>query len=219
MAHDHDHSSPTHAHGRKTRQRLGWAFALTAGFMGVEVVGGWLSGSLALIADAGHMLTDAGALALAWYAARVAARPADARRSYGHDRMPVIAAFVNGLALIAIVGWIAYEAIARLLEPAPITALPMLAVAIAGLLVNAAVFAILHGAEKNDINVRGALLHVMGDLLGSVGAIIAAVVILLTGWTAADPILSLVIVLLIVRSAWGLVRRSGQVDSNAKCDV
>ena len=179
--------------------------------MGVEAIGGWLSGSLALLADAGHMLTDAGALSLAWYAERATARPADGHRTYGHHRFPVIAAFVNGLVLIAVVGWIGIEAAFRLASPQPVMALPMIAVAAAGLAVNGLVFLVLHGADRSDLNLRGALLHVLGDLLGSVAALAAAGIILLTGWTAADPLLSLLIVALILRSSWSLVRNSAHI--------
>lgn len=204
--HGHGHHGATH-----NRRRLAWACALTFGFMGVEAVGGWLSGSLALLADAGHMLTDAAALALAWYAERATGRPADRQRTYGHHRFPVIAAFVNGLTLIAVVGWVGVEALLRLAAPQPVMALPMMAVAAAGLAVNGIVFLILHGADHGDLNLRGAFLHVLGDLLGSVAALAAAGIILLTGWTAADPLLSLLIVALILRSSWLLVRRSGHI--------
>lgn len=212
-AHDHTHD---HAHhhdhgGHGNRTRLAWTVGLTGSFMVAEAVGGWLTGSLALMADAGHMLTDTGALALAWYAERAAARPADTRHTYGHQRFPVVAAFVNGLALIAIVAWIAAEAIPRLMTPQPVLAGPMIAIAVAGLVVNAVVFFILHGTSRADLNIRGALWHVVGDMLGSAGAIIAAGLILAFGWTAADPILSLVIATLVLRGAWGLVRQSGRI--------
>lgn len=179
--------------------------------MMVEVVGGVLSGSLALLADAGHMLTDTAALALAWMALAVSRKPPDTQRSYGYHRMQVLVAFVNGLALFVIVGWIAFEAFDRFFDPVPILGTPMLLVACAGLVVNIAAFVILHGAQHDNINIRGAALHVLGDLLGSVAAIAAAICILLTGWTPIDPMLSLLVGALILRSAWKVVAQSGHI--------
>ena len=190
----------------RNERRVLAALCLTGVFMLVEAAGGLLSGSLALLADAGHMLTDTAALALAWVAFRTSRRPADPRRSYGYHRLQVIAAFVNGAALAAIVAWIAFEAIGRLLEPRPIDGPLMLAVAAVGLLVNISAFLILHGADRDNLNVRGAILHVVGDLLGSVATLAAAGVILATGWTPIDPMLSLLVAVLILRSAWALVR-------------
>jgi cobalt-zinc-cadmium efflux system protein len=184
---------------------------LTAGFMAFEAVGGLLAGSLALLADAGHMLTDAAALAFAWLAFRLARRPADAQRSYGYHRFQVLAAFLNGVVLIAIVAWIIFEAVQRLHEPVEILGGLMLAVAAVGLAANVVAFVILHGANRDNLNVRGALLHVMGDLLGSAAAIVAAIVIIVTGWTPIDPLLSVLVALLILRSAWALVRHSTHV--------
>jgi cobalt-zinc-cadmium efflux system protein len=157
------------------------------------------------------MLTDAASLTLAWGAFRVGRRPHDARRTYGYHRLQVLAAFVNGVTLIAIVGWIALEAVRRLLSPIEVMGGLMMAVAVLGLLVNLAAFGILHGAERDNLNVRGAALHVLGDLLGSVAAIVAAAVIVWTGWTPIDPILSLFVALLILRSAWFLVGKSGHI--------
>ena len=184
---------------------------LTGTFMVAEVVGGVLSGSLALLADAGHMLTDTAALALAWAAFRAARKPADPLRSYGYHRFQVMAAFVNGAALVAIVAWIAFEAVHRLMAPTPVLGGMMLAVAVLGLLVNVAAFLILHGGDRANLNIRGATLHVVGDLLGSVAVIAAAVVILGTGWMPIDPVLSLLVAALILRSAWRLVRESGHI--------
>lgn len=209
-----DHGSHGHGSGHvhaSNERRLAWAIILTGGFMVVEVIGGVLSGSLALIADAGHMLTDFAALSLAWFGFRIARRPADPDRTYGYHRFQVLAAFVNGMTLIAIVGWIGFAAIGRLLDPVPVMGWPMMAVAVAGLAVNIVVFAILHGGDRHNINMRGAALHVLGDLLGSVAAIAAAIVILTTGWTPIDPILSMVVAALILRSAWLIVRQSGHV--------
>lgn len=184
---------------------------LTVGFMVVEVAGGLLSGSLALLADAGHMLTDAAALGFAYLAFRLGRRPADAERSYGYHRFQVLAAFLNGVILIAIVAWIVFEAVQRLREPVEILGGLMLAVACVGLVVNVIAFAVLHGGNRENLNMRGALLHVLGDLLGSLAAIIAATVIILTGWTPIDPLLSVLVALLIARSAWMLVRQSTHV--------
>lgn len=206
MAHDHDHHT-----GQDSQRRLFWAILLTGGFMVAEVVGGILSGSLALLADAGHMLTDTAALALAWFAARISRRPADEKRSFGYHRVQILAAFVNGLTLIAIVVWILIEAIRRLLSPVEVMGTPMLAIAALGLLVNVVVFAILHFGDRDNLNIRGAALHVLGDLLGSVAAIVAALVILATGWMPIDPLLSVLVAMLILRSAWKLTRESGHI--------
>jgi cobalt-zinc-cadmium efflux system protein len=201
-----------HAHQSHAREsRLLAAFALTASFMLVELVGGLLAGSLALLADAGHMLTDAGALALAWGAARAARRPHDARRTYGYHRLEVLAAFVNGAVLIVVVAWIAVEAARRLLAPAPVLGGPTLAIAAIGLLVNLAACAVLHRGGTDNLNVRAAALHVLGDLLGSLAALIAGAVILATGWTPIDPLLSIFVALLVLRSAWFLLRHSGHI--------
>lgn len=212
--HTHDHAhhhGGAHVHSGVNERRIGWAALLTGIFMLVEVVGGLISGSLALLADAGHMLTDFAALSLAWAAFRVARRPADWKRTYGFDRFSVLVAFVNGFSLFVIAGFIIVEAVQRLNAPVDVLGGPMLAVAAAGLVVNIAAFVILHGADRNNLNVRGAALHVLGDLLGSVAAIAAALIILTTGWTAADPILSVLVALLILRSAWMVVKESGHI--------
>jgi cobalt-zinc-cadmium efflux system protein len=208
MGSSHNHSH--HATATNER-RVFWAMLLTGGFMLAEVVGGILSGSLALLADAGHMLTDAAALALAWFAFRMSRRPASVQRSYGHHRFQVLAAFINGSVLLGVAAWIAIEAVERLFDPVEVLGGTMLVIAALGLLVNIAAFLILNSGGQENLNVRGAALHVLGDLLGSVGALIAAGVILLTGWTPIDPILSMLVALLVVRSAWDLVRRSWHV--------
>mgnify|MGYP003626511354 CR=1 FL=1 len=204
------HSHSDHAHGGNER-RVFWAALLTGGFMIVEAAGGLFAGSLALLADAGHMLTDSASLILAWLAFRIARRPADWQRTYGFDRFQVLAAFVNGLALFVVAGWVIFEAIDRLSAPEPVLAGPMMVVAIAGLLVNIVTFFVLHGAERDNLNVRSALLHVVGDLLGSAGAIAAAGIIFWTGWMPIDPILSVLVSMLILRSAWRVVRDSGHI--------
>ncbi len=187
------------------------ALILTAVFMVVEVIGGILSQSLALLADAGHMLTDTMALALAAVAFQVSKRPADGRLTYGYQRFQILAAFVNGLSLLAIVGWILFEAFSRFLSPRDVLGETMLVVAAAGLVVNVIAFVVLHGGDQENMNIRGAALHVAGDLLGSIAAIVAAVVILYTGWMAIDPILSVAVAALILKSAWTLVKRSAHV--------
>ncbi len=192
-------------------RRVTIALGLTAVFMLVEVVGGILAGSLALLADAGHMLTDTMALALAAMAFHVSKRPADRKLTYGYQRFQILAAFVNGLTLLFIVGWILFEAVRRFLAPPEVLGGTMLVVASAGLIVNIIAFVVLHGGDRDNLNIRGAALHVAGDLLGSVAAIIAAVVIIYTGWMAIDPILSVAVAALILRSAWALVMRSAHV--------
>ena len=179
--------------------------------MVVEVIGGLLAGSLALIADAGHMATDFAALSLAWLAFRFSRRPADARRTYGFDRLSVLAAFVNGTALFVVAGFIVIEAARRLAEPHAVAGGLMLAVAVAGLAVNLGAFWVLWQGDRGNLNLRAALLHVAGDLLGSAGAIAAALVILATGWTPIDPILSVLVALLILRSAAMVVRESAHI--------
>lgn len=200
-----------HDHGAANERRASWAAALTFGFMLVEAAGGLLAGSLALLADAAHMLTDAGGLVMTWLAFRLGRRPADAARTYGFGRAETLAAFVNGVLLIVLSLWIGYEAALRLFRPAPVLGGAMLAVAVVGLAVNLLVFAVLHGGDRANLNIRGALLHVLGDLLGSAAAILAASVILLTGWTPIDPLLSALIGLLVLRAAWRLVREAGHI--------
>jgi cobalt-zinc-cadmium efflux system protein len=213
-AHSHGHEFPhgDHAHDySQSSTRLKWAFALTAGFMIAEVIGGWISGSLALIADAGHMLTDAASLGLAIYALKASARPADATRSYGFGRMQVLAAFVNGGSLIALAAWICVEAALRVAHPSPILAGPMLVIAVLGLVVNIIAFFILHGGDKHDLNMQGAVAHVLGDMLGSVATIVAALVIMKTGWFPIDPILSVFVALLIVRTGIKITKQSAHI--------
>jgi cobalt-zinc-cadmium efflux system protein len=224
MSHNHSrHQGHSHAHGhghgqgagrdsgKLNARSLGWAALLTGGFMVAEAVAGVLSGSLALIADAGHMLADAASLALAWLAIWMSRKPPDQRRTYGSHRFQVLAAYSNGLTLFFIAIAVTWEAVSRLREPTPVLGGPMLVVAILGLAVNVVAFLVLHGAESKDLNVKGAILHVVGDMLGSVAAMVAAVVILWTGWTPIDPLLSVLVALIILRSAWFLVRESGHI--------
>ena len=191
--------------------RLAVVLALTVVFMVVEAIGGWISGSLALLADAGHMLTDAGALGLSLFSAWIALRPASPRKTYGYQRWEILAALINGAALFGIATWVILEAIQRIHHPQPIRAQLFLIVAAGGLLVNLISLAILHGIRKGNLNTRGAYLHVLGDALGSVGALGAAGIILLTGWTLADPIVSIALALLILIGAWRLLRESTDI--------
>ncbi|MCA8901641.1 MAG: cation transporter [Hyphomonas sp.] len=219
--HDHAHShGHDHAHGHAhhadmstadSRRRVAIAAVLTGGFMVAEIAGGLISGSLALLADAAHMLTDSGSLLLAWLGYKLAERPADAARSYGFARMKVLAAFTNGICLIALACWIVWEAIHRLLDPVPVMGGVLMAVAAGGLVVNIIAAAILHGGDKHDLNMQGALWHVIGDLLGSVAAIAAAAIILWTGWTPADPILSVLVALLVLVAGVRIARQSGHI--------
>lgn len=192
-------------------RKLLFAFVLTTVMMVAEVFGGFWSGSLALLADAGHMMVDSLALLLAVLSAWFAKRPADARRSYGYGRMEVLAGFVNALTQFALVAFIAYEAIERLFNPSPILSGVMFVVALIGLLVNVVVLRTLHGHAHDDVNVAGATLHVLGDLLGSVAAVLAALAVRWMGWLWADPMLSLLVSLLILNSAWRLLRRSAHI--------
>jgi len=208
------HGSHDHGPGEidaKNEKRMGLAALLTGSFMFVEVVGGVVAGSLALIADAGHMLTDFASLSLAWFAFRLARRPADWKRTYGFDRFQVLVAFANGLALFAIAGWIVYEAIERLTGTPHVSGGIMVMVATAGLFVNIAAFRLLLGADGENLNVRGAAIHVLGDLLGSVAALVAGAVILLTGWMPIDPLLSILVAAIIVRSGWHVVAASAHI--------
>lgn len=219
MTHPHHHPGEPHHHPHGAalapERSAMRAFLLTAGFMVVEALGGWLSGSLALIADAAHMLTDAVALGLAWLAFRFGRLAADRSRSYGYRRLEVLAALVNGLLVVGLAVWLVWEAAHRLAEPAPVLALPMLAVAAAGLAVNVLVLRSLHHGhdhgEEENLNLRGASLHVLGDLIGSAAAVVAALVILASGWTPIDPILSVAVAGLILVNAWRLIRQATHI--------
>lgn len=198
-------------HGSGNERAVGLAALLTGVFMLAEVIGGALSGSLALLADAGHMLTDFASLVLAWLAFRLARRPADWKRTYGFDRFSVLAAFVNGLSLFVIAGWICYEAFERLRQPVPVLGGIMFWIAATGLVVNILAFWVLTRGDGENLNVRAALLHVAGDLLGSIAALVAALVIIVSGWTPIDPVLSVLVAVIILRSAWHVVRESGHI--------
>jgi len=187
-----------------------------------EAVGGYLANSLTLLADAGHMLLDSSALGLSWYAMRLSQREQDHRLSYGYHRFQVLAAFVNALTLFALAGWILFEALSRLDNPQPMLPIPALLVAFGGFMVNITVYRMLHGAE--NLNVRSAALHVLGDLLGSVAAMVAAASVLMFDWIYADPILAIFIVAILLRGAWRILRESAHillegVPSNIDLDI
>ena len=192
-------------------RRMLAVLALTALFMVVELVAGLVSGALALVADAGHMLTDVGALGLSVFTAMLARRPADLKRTFGYLRWEIIAALVNGAALFGLAAWVVVEAVGRIASPQPIRTGIFLTVAGLGLVVNLISLRVLHGAQHGSLNARGAYLHVLGDALGSVGALLAALIVRLTGWTTADPIVSILLALLILAGAWRLVRESTDI--------
>jgi len=208
MGHDHGHG---HAHGTLTatgrqRKRLVVVVVITATVFVAELVGGLLSGSLALLADAAHMLTDSAGLAIALIASVLASRPATSARTYGLQRAEVLAALVNGVLLVAIAGWVLVSAVRRLQDPPAVSTGLMLVVAGVGIVANVVGLLVLRGGKDESLNLRGAYLEVLGDLLGSVAVVVAAVVIASTGWTRADPLASVVIVCLVVPRAWSLIR-------------
>jgi cobalt-zinc-cadmium efflux system protein len=208
-AHDHVHGH-THAPAPITR-RLTIALWLTLALLGAEVAGGLVSNSLALLADAGHVLTDAGALGLSLFVAWLARQPGKAEKTYGYLRWEILAAFLNGATLLLISVWIIVEALMRLRNPEPIGGGMMLAVASGGLVVNAIALWLLHGVHDGGLNIRGAYLHVLSDLVASAATVIAALIVRSTGWLAADPVVSFLSTALIMVGAWRLVRESVDV--------
>lgn len=210
---DHDMPVSEQRSERANPRPILIALLITFTFMLIEAVGGWLTNSLALLADAGHMLTDVAALALALFAMWLARRPATPERSFGFLRVEVLAAFINAVTLVVLTVFIFVEAFRRVSEPPEVDSVPMLLVAFAGLVANAASAWVLSrgGGHEHNLNTRGAFLHVISDMLGSVGAIAAALIMMATDWYLADPILSAVIGLLILRSAWRLLRESTEV--------
>jgi len=207
---DHSHKGHSHVgqphpeHSHSGHSPLNAALLLTTIFAVIEAVGGWISGSLALMADAVHMASDVAALALAALAQRIAQRPAHAGMTYGYGRAQVLAAQVNGLALLFVAGWIVWVAVERLQSPPHVEGSLMLPIAFAGLLVNIVILRWLHGGH--DINTRAAYWHVMGDMLGSVAAVTAGVVIVATGWMPIDPLLSFIVAVILVWGGWRLLR-------------
>jgi cobalt-zinc-cadmium efflux system protein len=207
-AHGHDHAHGLGERLRADRRRLGFALTLIVAFMAVEVVAGVLADSLALLADAGHMLTDAASLALALAAVWLAGTAATPQRSFGLRRAEILAALANGVALVAIAVWIAFEAVSRLRDPSEPLGGWMLAVGLLGLVVNVAAASVMSGGRAGSLNIRAAYLHVLADLAGSVGVVIAGAVVLLTGWRYADPVAALAIAGLVLASAWSVLRES-----------
>jgi cobalt-zinc-cadmium efflux system protein len=215
MGHGHGHGhvpGPDPGTGGSTdRRRLGIALAVTLVTAVLGAAGAALAGSLALLADLGHLLTDAAALVAALVAAVLAARPSTPRRTYGLGRLEVLVAGVNALALVVVVVWVAVEGVRRLVEPAEVPGMPLLVVGVLGLIGNVVSLVVLAGGDRANMNVRGAMLHVLGDALGSVGVIVAAVVLLGTGWPYADTVASLAIVGLILPRALALLREVAHV--------
>lgn len=212
-AHTHDHG---HAHGlplshgarAQNRVRLAWTLALTLVYMFAEIVGGYLSGSLALLADAGHMFSDAAALALSFFAIWIAARPPTPQLSYGYYRAEILAALANGATLIAISIMIFIEAVHRFSEPQEVAGPLMLSIAAGGLAINIAGLVILHGGRSESLNMHGAWLHLLTDALGSVATLLAGGLIWLRGWTWVDPAASILIGLLVIYSSWNLLKQA-----------
>jgi cobalt-zinc-cadmium efflux system protein len=203
-SHAHDHTT-AHNH-QSSRRSLFFSFLMISTFMVVEAIGGWYTNSLALLSDAGHMLTDAGALAFSLLALKIGEMPPSLTKTFGYRRFEILAALGNGLALWGIVGVILHEAYTRLQTPPEVKAPVMIAVAALGLLVNLISIKLLHAHKDDNLNIRGAFLHVLADSLGSVGALAAGLIMLFTGWRLVDPLISLGICLLILWSSWSIVR-------------
>jgi cobalt-zinc-cadmium efflux system protein len=209
--HGHDHGAHGHHHHAASTRALAWSLVLTVIILVAEGVGGWLSNSLALLADAGHVLTDAGALGLSLFVAWLARQPGSAEKTFGYLRWEILAALINGATLLLISAWIVVEAVVRFKHPEPVAGGLMLGVALLGFVVNGGAVWMLHGVREGSLNVRGAYLHVLGDMLASGGTVVAALVIRFTGWTGADPVASLVTTVLIIAGAWRLVHESVNV--------
>lgn len=209
--HGHNHSHSHERRDAKSLLRLKIALGLTAAFMFAEAIGGWLINSLALIADAGHMLTDVAALALTLAAIWFAAKPATAKKTFGYKRLEILAAFINGVTLVVLSLFVIYEAFERWSDPPEIRGGMMTAIAVGGLVVNLICAWLLHGDHAHDLNMRGAWLHVVGDALGSVTAIVAGILIVRFGWLWADPLCSVLISLIIIFGAWNLIKESVNV--------
>jgi cobalt-zinc-cadmium efflux system protein len=202
--HAHSHG---HQHG-KTGGTLAWSLVITVVFVGIEVVAGLRSHSLALLSDAGHNFTDALALFLAWFGFYLQSKPADQIKTYGYHRAGVLSAFINALTLLALSAWIFYEGVTRLRQPEAVQENIMIGVAALGLLMNGGIMLSLRSDSKHDINVRSAFIHMLGDAVGSAAIIIGAIVIHYTGWVQVDPVLSMLIAILILWTAWDIIRES-----------
>jgi cobalt-zinc-cadmium efflux system protein len=210
QTHHHDHAHD-HSHAKNPQRLLFIVLALNILYMLAEAIGGWWANSLALLSDAGHMFADVAALSLSLFAARFASRPATPNKTYGYYRMEILAALANGVTLIGVSLLICYEAYHRLHQSEAIQAKIMIPISVGGLIVNLISAKVLHGAHEHDLNLRGAFLHVMGDLLGSIAAIVAGLLILWQGWLWADPVFSVLICILIVFSSWKLVTEAVNV--------
>jgi len=200
--------SHAHSHGQATGKVLRWSLAATAAFVAVEVVAGIQAHSLALLSDAGHNFTDALALLLAWFGVYLESKPADEHKTYGYHRGGVLAAFVNALTLLALSAWILFASAGRLRHPEPVAAGVMMAVAALGLVLNGGIMLALRSASRGDLNIRGAFVHMLGDALGSIAIVAGAMIIRYTGWVQVDPILSILIGVLIVWTAWDIIQES-----------
>lgn len=207
MSGEHEHHRAEVKHERP----LWWAFGLTAGFLVAEVMGGLLTNSLALISDAAHMATDVFALVISLVAVRLSRRPPDAKRTFGYARMEALGALINGVLLFVVAGYIFWEAVGRFRTPSPIASTGMLVIAVGGLVVNLVSMLLLKSGSGESLNVKGAYLEVWSDMLGSVGVIIAAAVIKVTGWTVADPLIAVLISLWVLPRTWILVREAGHI--------
>ena len=210
MGHGHSHKDH-HDHGTADRRALTVALILTAGYTVVEVVGGFLTGSLALLSDAAHMLSDNVAISLALFAAWLAAKPPTPEKSFGYRRAEILAALANGVTLVAVAIWIFVEAARRIGQPNEILGGWMLAIATVGLAVNLAAAAVLARGRNGNLNLEATFRHVLADLAGSVGVIVAAILVITRGWTLADPVISIVVGLLVLFSSWHLLRSATRV--------
>ena len=203
--HSHEHS---HGHAHATGSILRWSLVATTAFVVVELIAGLRAHSLALVSDAGHNFTDALALGLAWAGFYLQSKPADEVKTYGYHRAGVLSAFVNALVLVALSVWILYESVSRLRAPEPVNETIMMVVAGLGLALNGSIMLALRAASRDDINIRSAFVHMLGDALGSIAIVLGAVAIRYTGWVRVDPLLSILIALLIVWTAWDIIRES-----------
>lgn len=218
MAHDHTHTHGGHSHGHNANKKaLTISFCLIAGFMFIEFIGGILTNSLALLSDAGHMLSDSVALGLSLAALIFGQRAATINKTYGYKRFEILAALLNGIALVALSIYILYEAIMRLSSPPMVIGKGMIIISVIGLIINIIVAWILsRGETKENLNIKSAFMHVLGDLLGSVGAIIAALLIIFFGWNIADPIASMIVSVLVLYSGWHILKDSVNILMESK---
>lgn len=211
MGANHSHSHSHERRDAKSINKLKLALVLTCVYMFAEAIGGWFANSLALLADAGHMLTDVAAMALTLAAIWFGSRPATPKKTFGYYRLEILAAFVNGIALVLISLWVIFEAYERWNAPPEIMGMQLTVIAVGGLVINLISAYLLHGDHEHDLNMRGAWLHVMGDALGSVTAIVAGALILAFGWVWADAVSSVLISLIIIVGAWNLIKESVNV--------